>query len=205
MTLYWPNLPRSPELFHPQRHQAACTGHTGVTEPGWGPGAAQLLSQTVDGLALCCPRKDTPALPSSPKPPRNIEHRESQGHGKCPKHPGLWKAPSPSLQGAFWEEVSSRHSGRWGLWPGIHRVATLGARPLDVQEPGPEETRTRTSDCLGPGSEWGRGTAHCPHCRSCDRPVEGPVCLEGWGRMDSHLPQKSLRTATRLRDRSGRL
>lgn len=48
-----------------------------------------------------------------------------------------------SLQVAFQEEGSARHSGRLGPWSGFHKAATLWPRPPDMQEPGPKETGTR--------------------------------------------------------------
>lgn len=42
-----------------------------------------------------------------------------------------------SLQVAFQEERSARHSGRQGPCPGIRKAATLWPRPPDMQEPGP--------------------------------------------------------------------
>lgn len=56
-----------------------------------------------------------------------------------------------SLQVAFQEERSARHSGRQGPCPGIRKAATLWPRPPDMQEPGPKETGAKGQ--LLPGSQ----------------------------------------------------
>lgn len=128
-----PPIPRAvpstetPSSLHwPHRHDGARLGTRGRSAP----------RQAVDGRAVCCPRKDTlcsllpPSLletqgPGNPRVVGNAPSVQSSGR------------PHPCLQGAFWEEVSSRRSGRRRPWLDVHRAAVRGARPPDVQEPGP--------------------------------------------------------------------
>lgn len=113
-----------------------------------------------------------------------------------------------SLQVALQEELSARHSGRLGPWPGICGAATLSPRPPDMQESGPKETGTRGQLLTAwvPGDAQRVGTVHSPYsptARAVDSLGRKTGVVVGVGVGRAHLPQKSLRTATRSRDRLG--